>query len=114
MAIAIFSVYTTDKATTHKVKTSAEVLNAQPTAPPLVATGEGSVIITRSHKRRLGILARGVYVSLIVGTGATAFRKHRFLPIFLKADYDALAVDGTITLGTDVWTIVSKQGELTR
>jgi hypothetical protein len=114
MTIAIFSVYTSDRATTHKVKVSANVLNAQPTTPPLLATGEGSVIVTRNHKKRVGILARGVYASLIVGTGATAFRKHRFIPIFLKADFDALAVDGSVTLGTDAWTIVSKQGELTR
>jgi hypothetical protein len=105
--------YTDDNGLTHPILIHDDTFGAQPTTPPQVWTSSISARASRSARKR-GLTARGCYLSRIIGTGATAYRVRRWFPILLPADVTTLRAAGSITIGTQAWSITAFEGETER
>lgn len=58
-----------------------------------------------------GVRPRGLRLTRVLGTGATASRRNRFLPILTETAWNAFAEGAELTVGGVQWTISKKINE---
>lgn len=87
------------------------------------ATGQGAIDTTRTDdnifvsasspgsRRKKGLQARGVRLFRTVGTAPNSFKLRSFLPITTQAALAAIALNTTITLNGQAWTVGAKVNE---
>lgn len=64
-----------------------------------------------ASRRRFGIHARGATLRRVIGDGEASRVVRSFLPYGTQAALDSLAINSTVTIGGNTWTVASKVPE---
>lgn len=112
MAVFSDTLYEANSGLIHKIRlseASAAAAGSPPTGP---ATSDISAKVSKANAE-FGIRPRNVRLSRVVGTGATAFREYKTLPVLTPAAFGtpAFAIGAEITIGGITWTIIVRNNE---
>lgn len=112
MAVFTDTLYTANSGLIHKIRLSPESAAAAGTPPAGPATSDIIVKVSKANAE-FGIRPRNVRLSRTVGTGATAFREYKTLPVLTPTDFASptFAIGATITIGGVTWTIIVRNEE---
>jgi len=109
-----FRKYETDAGTIGRIRISDASAAALANAEPAGAVDDPNVFAFASNpgsKRKKQLNARGVKLGRTVGTAPNTFTRYTFLPILTKARLDAIAIDATVTLNGNEYTVRDKVNE---
>lgn len=104
--------YEADDGTIHPIKFTADFAAKAGTAPAGAVNSDIKVKISKSNKE-YGIRPRRVGLARVVGTDPNTFSKTTSLPVLTPAAFAsaAFAINAKITIGSNEWTVISRQGE---
>lgn len=112
MAVFTDTLYEADGGEIHKIRLSPESAAEAGTPPMGPATSDITAKVTKANAE-FGIRPRNVRLSRTVGTGATAFREYKTLPVLTPTAFalPAFSIGATITIGGVTWTIIVRNNE---
>lgn len=104
--------YTSDKEVGYKIRMSVATAALQdPASPSQPATVDESVQVG-SNRRSLGLHARGLRLSRLVGTAPNTFSRTTFMPICTLAQYTTIQIGTELTVNGVAYRVSKKVPEI--
>lgn len=110
MTIQTITKYEANGGSIHKIRLTSKTVTIAGAAPSGDVDSDIPAKVSKSNGE-FGIRPRGLRLTRVVGTGATAFRQYAFVPVLTQTVWNGFEVNGTVTYDGNSWTIATKVNE---